>query len=349
MPGSIPAGPVEVADDLDRREQLDARPLREVRQPEPIADADLEADGEQPLAVAGRHGLGRRAEDLDRHARGPLEPDDLDLGRQRRRLDGLGRRVDRRRPCPGGPATTGGSPRRLPTAEAGAGVVASAAARPGPGRRDGRQRQAQRRGEARGRAVVGVRILRGSCAWNPDMGLERTCAAHWVGWAPAHHRLKSRMIGRCPPYGDAPADRRIARSTGAKADRRGRDRLSCPGRARAAGARSAGSTARAAAGSAARPPHRGRAPGPERRRAAARPGGGGSRAAGTTAAGRGGGRRRDDGRGRARRDAVPGAGAAGHGVTTGAAAVVGTTHRLAVDRDAVDRGRGGDDRADRRC
>ena len=41
------AGPVEVADDLDDREELGAGPLGDVREPEPVADPDLQADRER--------------------------------------------------------------------------------------------------------------------------------------------------------------------------------------------------------------------------------------------------------------------------------------------------------------
>ncbi len=75
---------MEVSHDLNDGEQLDSRAFGEVSDPQPVADAALQARGEQAPAVALGHGRRVRAEDLDR---GPLEAldlesDHLDVGRE---------------------------------------------------------------------------------------------------------------------------------------------------------------------------------------------------------------------------------------------------------------------------
>ena len=71
-------GTVEVADDLDHGEELDAGTLGDVRQPEAIADAPLEAEGRDAAAVAHGHRGRRGGEDLDVQALRAREANHLD-------------------------------------------------------------------------------------------------------------------------------------------------------------------------------------------------------------------------------------------------------------------------------
>ena len=78
-------GPMQMADDLDDGKELGQWTFDDSGDAQAISHAALEADGDDPAAVADRHGHGRGGEDFDGQSRRSLKPHDLDVGLEDRR------------------------------------------------------------------------------------------------------------------------------------------------------------------------------------------------------------------------------------------------------------------------